>query len=134
MDLKYSIGTDVDGENLESNFSVIDDQQVVRVLSSRKFDNTASGYAQMAVWIERYRKDKKLKVAVNMEASGVCHENCAHYLHNKGYRVSIILANKASQYLRLIGKSKNDKLDAKGLARMGAEQHLRQWFPPSNFI
>lgn len=33
---------------------------------------------------------------INMEASGVYHENCAHYLHKKGYRVSITLANKAT--------------------------------------
>jgi len=85
------------------------------------------GYRQMAAWIEKYRKDKGLSVVVNMEASGVYHENCAYYLHKKGYRISITLANKATQYLKLIGKSKNDKLDAKGLARMGAEQHLRQW-------
>jgi len=133
MDLKYSVGIDVDSALLESNFSVINNQQAVRVLSSRKFNNTTSGYEQMAAWIERCRKDKKLSVVVNMEASGVYHENCAYYLHKQGYRVSIVLANKANQYLKLIGKSKNDKLDAKGLARMGAEQQLRQWQPPSTF-
>jgi len=83
--------------------------------------------------MKKYRKDKKLPVVINMEASGVYHENCAHYLHKKGYRVSVTLANKATQYLKLIGDSKNDKLDAKGLARMGAEQHLRQWKPSPKF-
>jgi len=133
MDLKYSVGIDVDSKMLESNFSVINNQQVVSVLGSRQFNNTTSGYKEMATWIEKYRKDKGLSVVINMEASGVYHENCAYYLHKKGYRVSITLANKAAQYLKLIGKSKNDKLDAKGLARMGAEQHLRQWYPPAKF-
>lgn len=103
------------------------------MFSSRQFNNTQSDYQQMVSWIEKYRKDKKLPVVINMEASGVYHENCAHYLHKKGYRVSVILANKATQYLKLIGDSKNDKLDAKGLARMGAEQHLRQWQPTPKF-
>ena len=133
MDLKYSVGIDVDSKILESNFSVIDAQQAVRVFSSRQFNNTASDYQQMAAWIAKYHKDKKLPVVINMEASGVYHENCAHYLHKQGYRVSITLANRANQYLKLIGDSKNDKLDAKGLARMGAEQHLREWHPPSEF-
>lgn len=133
MDLKYSVGIDVDSKILESNFSVINNHQAVKVLSSRQFNNTTSGYRQMAAWIEKCRKDKKLPVVTNMEASGVYHENCAHYLHEQSYRVSIILANKAKQYLKLIGDSKNDKLDAKGLARMGAERDLRQWYPPAKF-
>lgn len=134
MDLKYSVGIDVDSKILESNFSVIDKQQAVKVISSRQFNNTTSGYEQMAAWVEKHRKNKKLAVVINMEASGVYHENCAYYLHKQNYRVSITLANKAKQYLKLIGDSKNDKLDAKGLARMGAEQHLRQWFPRLNFM
>ena len=133
MDLKYSVGIDVDSKTLKSNFSVIDDQQAVRVFSSRQFNNSPSGYAQIDSWIKKYRRDKALRTVVNMEASGVYHENCAHYLHKKDYWVSVILGNKANQYLKMIGDSKNDKIDAKGLARMGAEQHLRRWKPAPNF-
>ncbi len=38
--------------------------------------------------------------------------------------------NKAKEYIQSLGyKSKNEKTDAKALARMGAEQWLNTWQP-----
>ena len=68
-----------------------------------------------------------------MEASGVYHEKYALHLHKKGCRVSIVLPSKSNLYLKMIGESKNDKIDAKGLARMGAEQSLSKWEPASKY-
>ncbi|WP_310588059.1 transposase [Emticicia sp. BO119] len=49
--------------------------------------------------------------------------------------MSVILPNKAKHYLRSIGnKSKNDKIDARGLAQMGLEQNLQLWQPLSKNI
>ncbi len=43
-----------------------------------------------------------------------------------------MLPNKAKAYLKAVGlKSKNDSIDAAGLARLGAEQHLAEWQPCS---
>ena len=70
-----------------------------------------------------------------MEATGIYHENCAYYLFEKGFSVSIILPNKAKKYLEAIGlKSKNDSIDAKGLSQMGAEQCLDTWQPMGTFF
>ncbi len=47
----------------------------------------------------------------------------------------MILPNKAKHYLKSLGyKSKNDKIDAQGLARMGLEQQLPLWQPLSKNI
>jgi transposase len=49
--------------------------------------------------------------------------------------VSILLPNKAKHYLMSLGhKSKNDQMDALGLARMGLEQQLPLWQPLSKNI
>jgi transposase len=70
-----------------------------------------------------------------MEATGVYHENCALYLFEKGYDVSIILPNKAKHYLISMGlKSKNDSIDAEGLSKMGAEQCLDLWRPAGKYF
>jgi transposase len=46
--------------------------------------------------------------------------------------VSVILPTKAKYYLRSLGlKTKNDKIDAKGLAQMAAQQNLSLWQPIS---
>jgi transposase len=65
-----------------------------------------------------------------MEATGVYHENCALYLFERQFKVSIVLPNKAKKYLECLGlKSKNDTIDARGLSQMGAEQRLELWQP-----
>jgi transposase len=70
-----------------------------------------------------------------MEATGIYHENCACFLYEKGFNVSIILPNKAKKYLDALGlKSKNDSIDAKGLSQMGAEQCLELWQPMGTFF
>lgn len=49
--------------------------------------------------------------------------------------LAVVLPNKAKKYLQSLGlKSKNDKIDAKGLARMGAEQSLQLWQPMDDFF
>lgn len=134
MILKYSLGIDIDSKELEANLSTIDKEQKVKVISSRKFRNTLSGFKKLVVWIKRLHKEKEIPLVIVMEASGVYHENCSLHLYRAGYYVSIILANRANKYLEMRGyKSKTDKLDAKGLAQMAAEQCLRQWHPAPVF-
>jgi len=70
-----------------------------------------------------------------MEATGIYYEHFVWFLHERGYAVSVILPTKAKRYLQAIGnKSKNDKIDAKGLSRMGLEQKLPLWQPFSKNI
>ena len=58
-----------------------------------------------------------------MESTGVYHEQIAWYLFQNDLAVSIVLPNKAKHYLKSLGhKSKNDKIDAKGLAQMGLDR------------
>lgn len=133
--LKYSVGIDIASKTLDASFSIIDVQQKVVVKSSKsKIPNTKAGYKDLVYWIEKNHKDKQIPLVVCMEATGVYHENCALYLHQLDYRLSIVLPNKAKKYLQSLGiKSKNDKIDAQGLAQMGAEQCLKHWKPLAEF-
>jgi transposase len=71
---------------------------------------------------------------VTIEASGVYHERFALGLQQAGYCVRVVLPNKAKKYMESLGlKSKNDRIDAKDLARMGCEQKLQEWSPLSPF-
>ena len=104
----------------------------VTVIAQRKFDNNAQGHIDLRNWIEKKAKQKEIILRVCMEATGVYHEHVALYLHKSGLQVSIVLANKSKQYMKALGlKSKNDKIDARGLAQMGAEQNLALWQPPA---
>jgi transposase len=134
MNLKYSVGLDVSSKKINACMSIIDEKQKVAVKSSCVIANTLKGFESLKDWIAKHKKEE-IPVVVCMEATGIYHENCAYYLFEKGFQVSIILPNKAKKYLEAIGlKSKNDTIDAKGLSQMGAEQCLDTWQPMGTFF
>ncbi len=70
-----------------------------------------------------------------MEATGVYFEPLAFRLYDEGYKVVVVLPNRAKKYIQSLGyKSKTDKIDAQALAQMGAEQNLPLWQPYSKEI
>jgi transposase len=132
--LKYSVGIDISKDKFDVNISVIDITQYVKVLSSRQFKNTKAGCKSYFEWVKRKCK-LDLPIVHTMEATGIYYEKLAWYLHREEEYLSVVLPNKAKKYLQSLGlKSKNDKIDAKGLARMGAEQRLDRWKAPSEKI
>lgn len=129
--LKYAVGIDVSMKDFACCLSVINDQQEVKVKATHKFSNSTVGFKLFLEWVKRHSKEV-LPVVYAMEATGVYHEQLAWFLNNNQKYVSILLPNKAKSYLRANGtKSKNDSIDAKGLAQIGAEKKLDLWVPPS---
>ncbi len=132
--LRQNLGVDVSKDTLEVVFSTMDSAQYVKIKASRSFANNLTGFKQLQQWIEA-KKAAGIEVSILVEATGIYYQQLAWYLHGQGYGVSVILPSKAKRYLQAIGcKSKNDKIDAKGLARMGLEQRLPVWQPLSQNI
>jgi transposase len=128
--LKFSVGIDVDSKKLKCCFGSIDMKQAHKVQATRAFENNVEGFKALDTWIRKHWKDRSVSIVVTMEVTGVYHEQVANHLHEKGYVVSIVLANRAKKYMQSLGyKSKTDKIDAKGLSQMGAEQCLTPWKP-----
>jgi transposase len=135
MLLKYSVGLDVSSKKIDACISTINEVQKVTVKSTKVISNTLKGFKDLNFWIKKHQKDKDVPLFICMEATGVYHELCALYLYEEKFTVSIILPNKANKYLQAIGlKSKNDTIDAKGLAQMGAEQNLKVWQPMGRYF
>lgn len=130
--LKYSLGVDVSKNEHHVCLSVIDDVQKVTIKATRKFANTSKGFEELLDWLQKNRK-LPLPLTIVLEASGVYHEALAWFMHQHQFDLAIVLPNKAKHYLKALGqKTKNDKIDAAGLARMGAEQRLPLWQPCSD--
>lgn len=127
--------SDVSSKELYACLSVIDPLQKVTAKSISKFSNNPNGFDSLVAWLTKHYKQKDISLVVVMEATGVYYENVALFLHLKGYKVSVVLPNKAKKYLQATGlKSKNDTIDAQGLARMGAEQSLDHWQPKDEYF
>jgi transposase len=132
--LKYSVGIDMAKDQFKTCFSVIDQQQKVTVKGTGSFRNNVTGFEEFYAWTLKHTREK-IPVHYLVEATGIYHENLAWFLYNKDCSISVILPNKAKKYIQGLGlKSKNDKIDAKGLAKMCAEQSLDLWRPISKKI
>jgi transposase len=105
----------------------------VKIKAQHKFANTPTGFKELHAWCKKHCKDP-VSLHVLMEATGVYYEKLAIYLADHKYSVSVILPNKARKYMQALGlKSKNDKIDAKGLALMSSQQKFDVWQPLSKF-
>lgn len=126
---------DASKKDIHVCLSVIDSRQQVKVKASSKFANNAQGFKDLLVWLNRHKKESDIPLVNVIEATGVYYEACALFLFKAGLDVAVVLPNKAKKYLQALGlRSKNDKIDAAGLARMGAEQRLELWQPMDEFF
>jgi transposase len=132
--IKYSVGNDISKEKFDSCISLIDSQQKVSIIATRSFSNIPSGFKSFEMWVSQKCKHD-IPIVFLMEATGVYYEQFAWFLHKANKSVSVVLPSRAKKYLQSLGfKSKNDKIDAKGLSQMGAQQRIEEWRPPTSEI
>lgn len=95
-----------------------------------EFKNLKPGFNQLIKW-SRKITTPSLEVTFVMEATGVYYENLAHHLYKLKQPVCILLPNKVNHFAKSLNiKTKTDKVDARVIARMGAERKLPNWIPP----
>src|SRR5258707_2933948 len=89
-------------------------------------ENEASGYAKLKRWLRQRAVD-----GVCLEATGRYSEGVAEYLHEAGYRVSLVnpalIRGYATSQLR---RNKTDKLEATLIADFCRTQQPEAWTPP----
>jgi len=131
--LKYAVGMDVSHGDIKCNICSIDSTQRVKVVRSRKFANGLSGFRELEAWSSKYAIGSKIETVYLMEATGVYYEGAAHFLYEKGLRVSVIVPNRAKRFAQSLGlRSKTDAIDAYGLAQMAVQMTLEPWKPFSD--
>jgi len=129
--IKQSVSADIAKGKFDACFSVLTSEHRVVVKATHRFANSALGLAAFSKWVRKW-EDAQVELVVIMEATGVYYENLAWAMHQQGRRINVVLANRAKKYFQSLGyKSKNDRLDAKALAHMGAERDLEPWQPLS---
>lgn len=129
--ISYCVGMDVDKNTFKACIVARLSSGHTLVKASKTFVNNKNGFKELLRWKEKYHK-YQVTCSFLMEATGVYHEHLAYFLHLKNQCVHVVLANKAKRYIQSLGiRSKNDKIDAQGLAIMGLQQSLVQWKPIS---
>jgi transposase len=132
--LKYGLGIDMAMEKFDACISIIDKLQHVMIRSQCSFNNNKKGFEAFILWVTK-NTELAIPAVYLMEATGIYYEQLAWFLHNKNRSVSVVLPNKAKKYKDALGlKSKNDRIDAKGLAQMACEQNNTTWKPLTSNI
>lgn len=131
--VQIGIGIDISKADFRACMMGNNGKKDFKVIASRKFSNTTKGFNDFIHWTKKHHKKYEVEeVEYLMEATGVYHENLAWELYEKEHKVIIVLPNQAKAFLKSEGiKSKTDKIDAKGLAKMVLVKKLRYWKPIS---
>ncbi len=133
--LKQTIGIDVSMDDFEACFGTIDPSQELSISRSEKFKNDLNGFKKFLKWALTNKVSDSLPLTFVMEVTGVYHEDLAYFLHEKSFRVVIVLPNKIRNYAKsLETKSKTDPIDAMVITRFALERKLTPWSPPEPFI
>jgi transposase len=128
----YTLGLDLDKASLKACLKVKEASSKSLVKATKTFSNTFQGFKELDQWIKKHKKFVDSPLKIIMEATGVYHEHLAWHLYQLNYQVHIILPLRAKRYMQSLGiKSKNDKIDAQGLADMCLQQELKPWKPCS---
>jgi transposase len=93
--LKQTARIDVAKHELVVSLGRMNTDTTVDVFACKAFTNDIKGFGNLINWVSRL-SDKQTQVNYVMEATGVYHEQLAHYLSDQGMLVNIVLPNKIS--------------------------------------
>ena len=111
--LKQSLGIDVSKLNLSLSLGFLTDKLEKEFISHQDATNDLSGYRRLLKWLKK-SVDSSVDFLIVMEATRVYHQGIAHYLHGKGYAVSVMQSGRVKRYAQSLDqRSKTDALDVR---------------------
>lgn len=127
--IKYAVGVDGAKDKFDVCLMSIDLALFSKVKASKKFNNNLAGFKEFLLWVQKHCK-APVPSRILMEATGVYYEKLAIWLTEQGKEVVVVLPNKARRYMQSLGlKTKNDRVDARGLAMMCLHHRFELWKP-----
>lgn len=128
--LKQVVGIDVAQKELVVALGRMNEELDLELYGHKSFGNNQKGFLSLLLWVKK-QTDEVTGVRFVMEATGVYHEALAYFLDDKGYKLSIILPNKISNYARTLDiKTVTDKTASEAITRFGLERKLDDWQRP----
>ena len=99
-----------------------------KVKKTRVFDNNPAGFKALSMWLI---KQDITHLQACMEATGSYGDALATYLHEHGFKVSVVNPAQIKSFSGAqLRRAKTDKADAKLIAQFCASMHPTAWVPP----
>jgi transposase len=132
--LKEALGIDVSKDSLSACLGILPKNLEKKFMQGKDVANNTKGFKALVKWLKTVCNQETLPTIV-MEATGVYHEEIAHYLHALGYPVCIMQSGRVKRYAQSLDqRSKTDLLDSRMLAQLGCERSLMPWTPPDRTL
>lgn len=87
--LKQSLGVDVSKETLALSLGSLTSELDKEFKAHVDVSNEAKGFKVIHQWLQK-NIENTASLTIVMEATGVYHQGISHYLHDKGYKVSVM--------------------------------------------
>jgi transposase len=130
MIVKQAVGIDVAQKELVVSLGKMYDDFSIEINAYKTFQNTTKGFSELVKWVKKLTIPD-IQHRYVMEVTGVYHESLAYFLDAAGYKVSIVLPNKISNYFRTLEvKTVTDKTMSETIVRFGLERKLDDWKRP----
>lgn len=127
--MTHYIGIDISKAKLD--IAWLKDPETLKV-KTKVFKNNPQDFDNLLNWITSNISNNLNDIHLSLEATSVYHENIAHYLHDKGLKVSIVNPAFVRSYANSLGsRNKTDKKDSITLARYAHSAKPKQWQPPA---
>jgi transposase len=128
--VKQIVGIDVAQKELVVCLGRMHDDWSPELYANKTFANAEKGMEALVLWVKK-QTDHRIAVRFVMEATGVYHEALAYFLDEGGYKLSIVLPNKISNYMRTLEvRTITDKTASQAIATFGLERKLDNWKRP----
>lgn len=128
--IKIVLGVDVAQKELVVCLGKVYEDFCQELIARKIFANSPKGFSELYKWVTKLC-GKEIEVHYVMEATGVYHESFAYFLDNLKVRISIILPNKISNYIKTLNvKTITDKTAADAICQFGLERKLDTWKAP----
>ena len=99
-----------------------------KMKKTRVFDNNPAGFKALSMWLI---KQDITHLQACMEATGSYGDALATYLHEHGFKVSVVNPAQIKSFSGAqLRRAKTDKADAKLIAQFCASMHPTAWVPP----
>lgn len=128
--IKIVLGADVAQKELVVCLGKVYEDFCQELFARKIFANSPKGFSELYKWVAKLC-GKEIEVHYVMEATGVYHESFAYFLDNLKVKISIVLPNKISNYIKTLNvKTITDKTAADAICQFGLERKLDTWKAP----
>jgi transposase len=129
--LKQVLGIDVAQKELVVSLGKKFNDLSQEIYAHKVFKNTEKGMNDLLKWTEKLTIENIPLVYV-MEATGVYHEKFVYFLDDNKCKISIVLPNKISNFIRTLDiKTITDKSCSQAITQFGLERTLIEWKRPN---